>query len=238
VAFSSLTALAQNPTQTPPPASTQPSAPAPTAAKPRIFLQAQSRGNTFNAARDQSMEMSKDFDEVCPAVRITLSQQMADYTVSLNHLELGLLVRDNQFQLADRDGDLLSKAESGSIRGGVKRICDSILADWTKPKAATQAAVDPALDPQVATAPATQSANQAPAAEPAPGTELTFISTPDGADVELDGAFVGSAPSTISVANGDHVIRITKKGYQPYEKTLRTSGGTVSLRADLDLAGQ
>ena len=67
-------------------------------------------------------------------------------------------------------------------------------------------------------------------------TELTFISTPDGADVELDGAFVGSAPSTVTVANGDHSVLITKKGYQPYEKKLHTSGGTISLRAELEPA--
>jgi hypothetical protein len=34
------------------------------------------------------------------------------------------------------------------------------------------------------------------------------------------------------------MVRVSKKGYQPYEKKLRTTGGTVSLRADLDVAGQ
>ena len=79
------------------------------------------------------MEMSKDFEEVCPSVRVTISQQMADYTVLLNHIEIGLFVRDNQFQLADKNGDLLSKTkEGGSIRGGVKKVCDLIAASWIK----------------------------------------------------------------------------------------------------------
>jgi hypothetical protein len=43
-----------------------------------VFLQAQSHGSLWNATRDQSMEMSKDFERNCPGVRISLSQQMAD----------------------------------------------------------------------------------------------------------------------------------------------------------------
>jgi hypothetical protein len=70
------------------------------------------------------MEMSKDFERNCPDVRVTLNQQMADYTVLLNHIELGLLNRDNQFQIADKNGDLISHTkEGGSINGGVKKAC-------------------------------------------------------------------------------------------------------------------
>ena len=100
------------------------------AGKPRVFLQSQSHGNQWNARRDQSMEMSKDFEKDCPGVRITLNQQMADYTVSLNHIEVGF-ARDNQFQIADKNGDLLSRTkEGGSIAKGVKKACVQILADW------------------------------------------------------------------------------------------------------------
>ncbi|HEY4949490.1 MAG TPA: hypothetical protein VIH88_04065 [Candidatus Acidoferrales bacterium] len=99
---------------------------------PRVFLQAASHGNTWNARRDQSMEMSKDFEKVCPGVRVTVNQQMADYTVLLNHIELGLFARDNQMQIADKNGDLLQTKEGGGIKGGVKKVCDLILADWAK----------------------------------------------------------------------------------------------------------
>ena len=49
--------------------------------KPRVFLQAQSFGNTANAGRDQSMEMSKDLERLCPGVKVTIFQQKADYTL-------------------------------------------------------------------------------------------------------------------------------------------------------------
>jgi hypothetical protein len=111
------------------PAQQDPSS-AQTLSKPRVFLQSASKGTNRNAARDQSMEMSKDLEKDCPAARVTINPQMADYTVALNHIEVGF-ARDNQIQVANKDGDLLSKTkEGGSIAGGMKKACALILADW------------------------------------------------------------------------------------------------------------
>src|SRR6266478_2563044 len=103
--------------------------------QPRVFLQAASHGNVWNAHRDQSMEMAKDFQKDCPDVKVTILQSAADYTVLLNHIEVGLLGRDNQFQVANREGDMLALREkaglkSRSIVSGVKAACDLILSDW------------------------------------------------------------------------------------------------------------
>jgi hypothetical protein len=89
----------------------------------------------LSAERDQSMEMSKDFEQDCLGVRVTINQQMADYTVLLNHIEVGLILRDNQIQIANKDGDLISRTkEGGSIRGDMKKACQIILADWARNK--------------------------------------------------------------------------------------------------------
>jgi hypothetical protein len=99
---------------------------------PRVFLQSASHGSNKNAARDQSMEMSKDFEKDCAGVKVTINQNAADYTVLLNHIEHGF-TRDNQIQVANRDGDLISKTkEGGSIASNVKKACGIILADWAK----------------------------------------------------------------------------------------------------------
>ena len=67
-----------------------------------------------------------------------------------------------------------------------------------------------------------------------PETILEISSTPDGADIELDAAFVGSTPSTITVAAGDHVIAVKKEGYAVWERNLRvTGGGKVRVDAEL-----
>jgi hypothetical protein len=95
--------------------------PRPAASAPRVFLQSASKGNNRNAARDQSMEMSKDLEKDCQGVKVTIIQQAADYTVLLNHIEAGF-VRDNQIQVANKDGDLISKTkEGGSISAGMKK---------------------------------------------------------------------------------------------------------------------
>jgi hypothetical protein len=98
--------------------------------RPRVYFESASKGSEWNAARNQSMEMSKDFEKDCSGIRVTISQAAADYTIVLNHIEHGF-VRDNQIQVANKDGDLISKTkEGGSIRGDMKKACQLILADW------------------------------------------------------------------------------------------------------------
>ena len=71
---------------------------------------------------------------------------------------------------------------------------------------------------------------------PAPGAQasLAIDSTPPGADIEIDGAFVGNSPSTVVVAPGSHQIAVKKKGFTDWNKTLNVSGGTVHLNAELE----
>lgn len=73
----------------------------------------------------------------------------------------------------------------------------------------------------------------APAAAQA---SLIVESTPPGADIEIDGAFVGSTPSTIAVAPGSHQIAIKKKGFADWTKSLSVTGGSIHLNAELEQA--
>jgi PEGA domain len=66
--------------------------------------------------------------------------------------------------------------------------------------------------------------------------QLDVTSTPPGADVELDGNFVGDTPSNIGVSPGDHAITITKKGYSLWEKKIKVSSGKVNISAELEAA--
>src|SRR5205085_12198475 len=65
-------------------------------------------------------------------------------------------------------------------------------------------------------------------------TTISITSTPPGADVEVDGKFIGNTPSTLSLAPGDHASKITKKGYKAWQRNLSASGGTVNLGAELE----
>jgi hypothetical protein len=64
-------------------------------------------------------------------------------------------------------------------------------------------------------------------------TTLAISSNPAGADIELDGSFVGDTPSSVGVAPGDHDVKIKKSGYVLWEKRVKVSTGVVNISADL-----
>jgi hypothetical protein len=91
----------------------------------------------------------------------------------------------------------------------------------------------------VAASPAATS-NAAPAAsvtgsqDQAAGAQLEVSSTPDGADIEIDSNFVGSTPSTVGVAAGQHQVSVKKNGFKPWERKITVSSGHIKLDATLE----
>ena len=63
---------------------------------------------------------------------------------------------------------------------------------------------------------------------------VAIASTPVGADIEVDGNFVGSTPSTISLAPGTHSISVKKSGFTDWTRTMNTTSGSVQINADLE----
>lgn len=69
----------------------------------------------------------------------------------------------------------------------------------------------------------------------APGQASLFIeSAPNGADVEVDGVFIGNTPSTVAVAPGPHDISVKKKGFAAWTRKLNASAGSVHVNAELE----
>lgn len=80
--------------------------------------------------------------------------------------------------------------------------------------------------------------NKAPAAPPSTSVTsasalLDISSTPAGAEIEVDGKFVGSTPSSISLSPGDHQIVIKKAGFSAWEKKMSVSAGHINIAAEL-----
>lgn len=67
-------------------------------------------------------------------------------------------------------------------------------------------------------------------------TSLAINSTPSGADIEVDGAFVGSTPSTVDIAPGSHEIIVKKPGFTDWTRKLNVTGGNIQLDATLETA--
>jgi hypothetical protein len=80
-------------------------------------------------------------------------------------------------------------------------------------------------------------ADNANIAAPSLSAKLQVASTPDGADIEVDGSFVGNTPSDVQVAEGEHTVSVKKSGYKDWQRTLKVSGGSsLHLNADLERA--
>jgi hypothetical protein len=84
-----------------------------------------------------------------------------------------------------------------------------------------------------ATAPGAAPAGAGAAATDAQA-QLQVTSTPDGADIEIDGGFVGDTPSTVGVAPGQHQLSVKKTGFKPWERKITVSNGHVNVNAVLE----
>jgi hypothetical protein len=110
----------------------------------------------------------------------------------------------------------------------VINAADAIVAPSVAP-AVTAPATPPAGPAAPVTAPAAAPLGLAP--EPA---SVEFNSTPDGADILIDGAFVGNTPSTLRVTAGHHAIEIRMAGYHSWTRTMVVDPGShPSVRATL-----
>jgi hypothetical protein len=64
---------------------------------------------------------------------------------------------------------------------------------------------------------------------------LQMGSNPDGADIEVDGSFVGNTPSDVQVVEGDHTVTVKKTGFKDWERKVKVTGGSsVHLNAELE----
>jgi len=61
---------------------------------------------------------------------------------------------------------------------------------------------------------------------------LTVNSNQPGAEIELDGMFVGNAPSTIQVAAGVHTL-VVQRGGSKWSHEINVTGGSVTIDAQL-----
>ena len=77
--------------------------------------------------------------------------------------------------------------------------------------------------------------NGTPAAANVTKGRMHLESAPPGADIELDGSFVGNTPSDVEIAEGEHTIGIKKVGFKSWERKMKvSSGSSVNVSAELE----
>jgi hypothetical protein len=69
-------------------------------------------------------------------------------------------------------------------------------------------------------------------------SELSTVvvkSTPEGAEITVDGKFVGSTPSTLKLVSGEHNITIAKAGFKSWQRVMAVNtSGSVTVDATLE----
>ena len=108
--------------------------------------------------------------------------------------------------------------------------------DSATPDSATQAvpAASPAATPNAAPSNTAPVSPDQVSPDQGAGAELEVSSTPDGADIEIDGNFVGNTPSTLGVAAGPHQVSVKKEGFKPWERKITVSSGHIKIDATLE----
>jgi PEGA domain len=182
-------------------------------------------GGVAGGASPQTAEIIKTFGQRCPTVTVNNLPDASNYIVRLEHEGgKGLLrKKDKVVVFVKSTGDSIFSDSTLSIGGSVQSACAAIQDHWQK-NAQTLLA---ASTPQPTSKAVASSAAQA---------NVTIESSQSGADIEIDGSFVGNTPSTVSVAAGQHTIAVKKKGYADWSRTMTVSGGSVHLNADLEVA--
>lgn len=185
-------------------------------------------GATTGGARPQKAEIIKTFGERCPQVTVNNKQDRADYVILLDHEGgKGWGRRDNKVAVFNKDGDSIMSHSTASLGNAVKDACAAIAQDWPQSAAKLRA---PAPTPQLVEA-------SAGAATTAPGSgKISVSSTPANADIEIDGSFVGTTPSMIEVAPGEHEITIKKSGFRNWQRKMKIMSGAINVTAELEKA--
>lgn len=103
----------------------------------------------------------------------------------------------------------------------------------------------PALTPATPPAPAAP-APAPPAPTPAPmvappasenAAMVQISSEPSGADILVDGSYIGSTPSQLKLKSGPHSVNITKKGFATWERSITVQSGEIrNVAADLEVS--
>jgi hypothetical protein len=134
--------------------------------------------------------------------------------------------------------------DKGAVR---KQLYTYVAEDSGRPAAIPAAAKVPltttvppaakAPESSPAAAPASVPAANSPQAQVTKEVKCSFSSTPPGADISLDGRYVGSTPSVMNLAVGPHQVSVSMPGFAPWKRALTVSPGSeLTVNAVLEKA--
>jgi hypothetical protein len=189
-------------------------------------------GSAGGGARPQTAEIIKTFGQRCPQITVNNMRDKADYVVLLDHEGgKGGIFRDNKVAVFNREGDSIISRSTRSLGNAVQDSCRAIQKDWNENAHKYRSALRERQLPGGGTS----------AGAPLPAAvasethgRISIASTPAGADIEVDGKFMGSTPSILHLDLGEHVIAVKKSGYRDWQRTMTVTDGEVNVAPELE----
>jgi PEGA domain len=188
--------------------------------------------SSSGGARPQTAEIIKTFGQRCPQVTVNNRPDASNYIVELDHEGgKGLLRHKDKIAVfVQKTGDSIFSESTLSVGGSVQDACAALLKHWgdhaaefkTVPSGYSQGGYG-----------AGGYGGAAPIAPVAQQPSITVDASAPNCDIEVDGNFMGSTPSTLNLAPGNHVIVVKKTGYQVWSRNMMVVGGAIRLSADM-----
>jgi hypothetical protein len=125
------------------------------------------------------------------------------------------------FAAADTIVDALKTVDLSSVSPATPGA--SPIAPTTAPSTAPSAPPAPSSD--AAPAGPNAVAPPSPIADPDAFASVQLSSDPTGAEITIDGSYVGNTPSLIKLRPGTHSIKMTLPGYAPWVRSIETAAG-------------
>ena len=150
----------------------------------------------------------------------------------------------SQVELLLGDSDWTQIVRIARLETGKDIVVEGGPAPAPAPPAAGQTSATAATAPAATTPGAAEAASIAPpppppAPAPAPSGRgaVTITSTPPRADIQVNGAYAGSTPSTLKLDPGEHTIVVEKQGYISWQRSVTvTAASAVAMDAQLAAA--
>jgi hypothetical protein len=183
-------------------------------------------GASSGGARPQTAEIIKTFGQRCPDVTVNNKVDASNYIVELDHEGgKGLLAHKDKIAVfVQKSGDSIFSKSTLSVGGSVQDACTAILAHWSAHASELQPAV---ARPNAA-------ASVLAAAPIGQVSSITVDASAPNCDIEVDGNFMGSTPSTLNLSPGKHDIVVKKTGYKDWARSMTVASGTIRVSADMD----
>ena len=95
-------------------------------------------------------------------------------------------------------------------------------------------AASPSMNGPASSAARMETASAAPKPAPPPDPQLDIWSNPGGADIFVDGTYVGKTPFTMNVSQGEHTISLRKKDFGIWQRRMTITTGKRNVGGYLE----